>query len=77
MEKEILKFFLLVFIVGFVSDVIIHYFSEKNNWSLMPYYRSLGTYKYLFGAILGGLACLFSVIVAYLLYKNGLMSIMP
>lgn len=61
--------YLLVFLVGFFSDIIIHLLGHYKVCctSLSPYYNSLSSKKfvsYFLGAILGGLACLFALFVA-------------
>jgi hypothetical protein len=66
----------LVFIVGFVSDILIQILAFRGimGASLVPYYNSLGAFPpsavssknkvILYGALLGGLACVFAVVVA-------------
>lgn len=61
--------YLFVFIVGFIGDIIIHGLSHYNILarSLIYYYNSLSQvwYKSIFlGGFLGGLACLFALVVA-------------
>lgn len=67
---------LLVFIVGFVSDIFIQILAFRGimGASLVPYYNSLGAFPpsavssktkvILYGALLGGIACVFAVVVA-------------
>jgi hypothetical protein len=73
------KALVIVFIVGFVSDLIIQELAVRKilGASLMPYYLSLQDFppafvprgvKYrLYGAILGGLACAFAMAVTQMI----------
>jgi hypothetical protein len=65
---------LFIFIVGFVSDLLINAgtrikFPYRSPWfaqGLVPYYKSVGWF---IGAILGGIACVVALVFAQLLLK--------
>ncbi len=63
-----------IFIVGFISDLIIHLLEDKHiiNTGLDKYYESLSSSKYLsyfLGGIFGGIACLYALLVSNFLIE--------
>ncbi len=74
--------YLLVFLVGFIGDIIIHIIAHNRYafTSLMYYYTNLATLPplsfnptfktYLYGGLFGGLACLIALFVSDIIFES-------